>query len=437
MASIRWVRPGLHQPGELLGLALEAGGEHVEGGQQVVGDGERRGDVDRGREGVVAGLAGVDVVVGVHVGPAARRRGWRSPRWRSCWSWCPTRSGRRRSGTRRRARPRRPPSAAVDDRRRLVGVEDAELAVDLRRRRLDPADRVDQRRLDRGAADREVLDRALGLRPPEGVGRAPGPRPCSRARCGTRCRLRSCAGRYPRDVEPVLLVPVLEPHVVAGSRGRRRRPCSIVSASSGAAAADQIASTPPGRSAARGRLEERRAGRAQRWRRGPGSPGRCRRRAAPGRRTRAAPRRARPRCRRPRRAPARRRAGPGRGGRCRRASSRPAPARSRPRRTFSTRVSAQHLVHGESEPEPADHHRARLRDLGQGGLGERLLGARLERVHHEDAVGAQLQRRRPVLGPALAQHQLSALRLGPRDLDVLHAVDPRRSAQSSAAGSEQ
>ena len=42
------------------------------------------------------------------LGWARRRRGWRSPRWRSCSTRCRSRSGRRRPGTGRRARPRRP-----------------------------------------------------------------------------------------------------------------------------------------------------------------------------------------------------------------------------------------------------------------------------------------------------------------------------------------
>ena len=69
------------------------------------------GDVHRGRERVVGRLAALDVVVGMHRRFAPARaaelssRGWRSPRWRSCWSACPIRSGTRRAGTRRRTRP--------------------------------------------------------------------------------------------------------------------------------------------------------------------------------------------------------------------------------------------------------------------------------------------------------------------------------------------
>ena len=142
--------------------------------------------MDRGREGVVARLAGVDVVVGVYVGPGPRRRASRSPRWRSCWSWCPSRSGRRRSGTRRRARRRRPrrprrrsPSAGRRRGRRARRSRVAAAAL------TRPSAWI-RRGLDRRAADREVLHRPLGLGPPQRVARAPGPRPCCRARRGSR-----------------------------------------------------------------------------------------------------------------------------------------------------------------------------------------------------------------------------------------------------------
>ncbi len=67
--------------------------------------------------------------------------------------------------------PRRHLAGRRLDGGRRLRVEDAESAVDLRRRGLHLADGVDQRRLDRRAADREVLDRALGLGPPQRVAR--------------------------------------------------------------------------------------------------------------------------------------------------------------------------------------------------------------------------------------------------------------------------
>ena len=108
-ASMRCVRPALTTSAQSSARRRSARGEVLQRGDHVVGQGLGRGDVDRGREDVVAALRGVDVVVRVHRATrGAAWRGWRSPRWRSCSSWCPTRSGTRRRGTARRARPRRP-----------------------------------------------------------------------------------------------------------------------------------------------------------------------------------------------------------------------------------------------------------------------------------------------------------------------------------------
>ena len=89
---------------------------------------------------------------------------------------------------RRRRRPRRRPRRW---RSACSGVERAEVGVGPRGGGLDAGQRVDQRGLERAAADREVVDGPLGLRPPQRVGSGPGPRPWSRARCGSRSRQRS------------------------------------------------------------------------------------------------------------------------------------------------------------------------------------------------------------------------------------------------------
>jgi len=82
---------------------------------------------------------------------------------------------------------------------------------------------------------------------------------------------------------------------------------------------------------------------------------------------------------------------------------------------------AEHAVEGEPETEPADQHASRLVDQGEGGVGERLLRGVLAGVHHEDAVGPELQnRRRATVRRTLPQEQLTALGPGPRHLDVLH-----------------
>ena len=56
-----------------------------------------------------------------------------------------------------------------DDRIRLGRVEQSEIPVDLRARRLEQAHRADLRAFESAPADREVLHRALGLRAPQGV----------------------------------------------------------------------------------------------------------------------------------------------------------------------------------------------------------------------------------------------------------------------------
>ena len=56
---------------------------------------------------------------------------------------------------------------------RDVGVEHPEVGVDARGCALDRRERGDERPLDGRARDREVLDGALGLRPPLGPGRDP------------------------------------------------------------------------------------------------------------------------------------------------------------------------------------------------------------------------------------------------------------------------
>ena len=130
----------------------------------------------------------------------------------------------------------------------------------------------------------------LGLLPrPAGRGRG---RP--RRRRGGVGRLLPGAGRalprrvllsHPADDQPVLLVAVLQPHRLRERRRPRRRPRPSSPAAPGASSIDQIASAPPGRRIRRASAEERPARRSGRCSRGPGSSGRCRRRAAPGRTT--------------------------------------------------------------------------------------------------------------------------------------------------------
>ncbi len=100
---------GLHDVRELRCLRLQATREQLERRDQVCCDRLHGGDVDRGGEHVVGRLRGVHVVVRVHRrARAGGTRGSRPPRWCSCSTRCPSRSGRRRSGTGRRGARRSP-----------------------------------------------------------------------------------------------------------------------------------------------------------------------------------------------------------------------------------------------------------------------------------------------------------------------------------------
>ena len=180
VASIRWVRPDFTTSANSLGLAPPAPcARWSSAGSRSSTTASVAATWIDGREGVVAGLAGVDVVVGVDVDAGARRRGWRAPRSCSCWRRCRSRSGRRRSGTGRRAR-RATISAGggLGSPRPARRRSTPSSALTVAAAALTRASAWMCSRLEGRAADREVLDRALGLRPPQGVARAPGPRPC-------------------------------------------------------------------------------------------------------------------------------------------------------------------------------------------------------------------------------------------------------------------
>ena len=124
----------------------------------------QRGEVHGAREHVVGGLAHVDVVVGVRalagergddlVGVHVRAR-------------CPSRSGRRRSGTGRRARRRRPRRRPRRSRSARSVSSSPSSALTRAAGALDAAQPVDDRRGDRLAGDREVLDGLGGLAAPQ------------------------------------------------------------------------------------------------------------------------------------------------------------------------------------------------------------------------------------------------------------------------------
>ena len=132
------------------------------------------GEVDGRREHVVGRLRRVDVVVRVdRRSRAARRRARRSPRSCSCSTTCPTRSGRRRSGSGRPTCPSRPRRAASWMASPMsFGITFSRPLTVAAAPLIEASAPISSRSM-RRARDREVLDRPLGLRPPAGVGGHP------------------------------------------------------------------------------------------------------------------------------------------------------------------------------------------------------------------------------------------------------------------------
>ena len=143
-------------------LAAKRRLEPLERGQQPVRRLVERGEVDRGREDVVGRLPHVHVVVRVRA-----RRASRAPRWRSCSTTCPSRSGRRRRGTARRASPAAISSAAAAILLGELGVEQPELGVGARGGALDAAEPAHDRQRHALAGDGEVRDGLGGLAAPQ------------------------------------------------------------------------------------------------------------------------------------------------------------------------------------------------------------------------------------------------------------------------------
>ena len=182
-----------------------------------------RGDVHGGREGVVRRLAAIDVVVRVDRllarrsrRPASRWRGSRSPRWRSCWSGCRSRSATRPAGNgrpacRRSPRPPRRRSASPS-----FGSSSPSVDVGQRPRPSSAMpERPHQRRRHALAADLEVLQASAGSARPSSGRPAPRRRPGCRSRCGMRFRRPSkgsgccqfSAGRFASTNVPEAVAP--------------------------------------------------------------------------------------------------------------------------------------------------------------------------------------------------------------------------------------
>ena len=146
IASIRCVRPVLTiEPTSRLLRGAARRRRCFERRQQLLAQQQRRALtwIAR-RDHVVAALAHVDVIVRHARACRSALRGERarSPRWRSCWCWCRSRSGTRRSGTARRARRRRPRRAPATIASAMSAVEQPERGVGARRGRLDQRQRA-------------------------------------------------------------------------------------------------------------------------------------------------------------------------------------------------------------------------------------------------------------------------------------------------------
>ena len=159
-----------------VGLILKIGPHRFESGQKAVRHHPRRRDVKRAGEGVVRGLAHIDVIVGMDRRLVAAR---------AAQSFAgDIRDHLVRVHVRLRARSGLPHGegelrvqlACGHGLRRILDrigehrVEHTELAIGARRRLFDDAERMDDLVRHLFLADREVLEAALGLRPPEAVG---------------------------------------------------------------------------------------------------------------------------------------------------------------------------------------------------------------------------------------------------------------------------
>ena len=277
------------------------------------------------------------------------------------------------------------------------------------RGRLDPGQRVDQRRLERLAADREVLDRALGLRPPQGVLRDPDlahgvvldavvvghALERTRARCSQYCSARPCrstsyaaASAFPNTSRSASSGPRRGPRT-RRRRGRRAgalagsRASRSAAVEGGVGVVDEVPGTVV--DVEQHQVVRRLVGRRDRL----------------GDVARPAPR------------PAGRRAARGRAGRCRRAATRPARARSRRRPRGVRGASASTSASVNPRPSPPTSTL----------LGVGVAGQRLARQRPLAASSPRCPSRRPrwraaraVVVVAPPEHELAALGLRPRDL---------------------
>jgi hypothetical protein len=156
----------LDHTGDFAGFGLDRDSQMVESRQQLPRQLERRGDVDCRRDRIVAALAHVDVIVGVH-GRAERSR--RKPRNDLVCVHVGARAGARLEHVDREVL--RVHTVCDLERARLDGRGDgvrqqSQAAIGAGRRPLDERQSTDERRRHSQTADRKIVDCPLRLRTP-------------------------------------------------------------------------------------------------------------------------------------------------------------------------------------------------------------------------------------------------------------------------------
>ncbi len=166
---------GLDHPPEFLGLAGQGRGEPLDTGLEPFVDREECGQMQRGGDDVVGGLALIDMVVGVDQipGAASATEDFRRPVGDDLVGVHVRRGSR--AGLENVDDELVVEPAVGDlpgrlpDRLPQTGVELAQIFVGLRRAPCDPAQRPDHSRRDRSAAHGKVQDRPLSGRPVIGL----------------------------------------------------------------------------------------------------------------------------------------------------------------------------------------------------------------------------------------------------------------------------
>ncbi len=182
----RWVRPIFTMRSNSAAFSASASRKRGKRRDRSSSTARARGDVHGRRDDVVGRLAHVHVIVrdGPAVAAAARARGAIGDHLVGVHVGRGARAGLEHVDDEVRVEARRSTtsSAASRMRRRARTASSPSSAFTSRRGVLDQAERVDEAAREAIAADRKVLDGALGRRPPQRVRRARASRPSNRAR---------------------------------------------------------------------------------------------------------------------------------------------------------------------------------------------------------------------------------------------------------------